>query len=199
MFTDKNNFIEIIKEKNSNEFISYYLFESIPFIFSDVNQYIGWKNVLSEELELDNADIKVIGSAALGYSLNPEKKFKMFDESSDIDIALISPYYFDIAWRFMRDIKPSLFYKLNGRARYEISCHRKKYIYWGTIATDKILVYLPFARKFNGAIEKLSFIEPTKNYDINFRIYKDFTSLRLYQRNNLEKLQSALIEGEFDE
>ena len=191
--------MEIIKEKNSNEFISYYLFESIPFIFSDVNQYIGWKDILSEELELDNADIKIIGSAALGYSLNPEKKFKIFDESSDIDIALISPYYFDIAWRFMRDIKPSLFYKLNGRARYEISCHRKKYIYWGTIATDKILVYLPFARKFNRAIEKLSLIEPTKNYDINFRIYKDFTSLRLYQRNNLEKLQSALIEGEFDE
>ena len=199
MFTDRKHFLDTIKELNPNDFVSLFLFESIPFLFSDLKEYTKWKNVLSEELEMDNADIKLTGSAALGFSLNPDKKFREFNEKSDLDIALISPHFFDIAWRFMRDIKPSVFYKMNGRARYNIKCHRENYIYWGTIATDKILEYLPFGRKFNNAMEKLAHVAPTMNRDIKFRIYRDYTSLRLYQKSNLEKIQSALLKGESDE
>lgn len=193
MFADRKHFLDAIKEITPNDFISLFLFESIPFLFSDIKQYTEWKNIITEELELDNADIKITGSAALGFSLNPEKKFRKFNKDSDVDIAMISPHFFDIAWRFMRDIKPSVYYKLNGRARYDIKCHREKYIYWGTIATDKILEYLPFGRIFNNVIEKLKLNEPTKNMTINFRIYRDYTSLRLYQKNNLEKIQSNLF------
>ncbi|MEL7124434.1 MAG: hypothetical protein AAFO07_33670, partial [Bacteroidota bacterium] len=71
--------------------------------------------------------------------------------------------------------------------------HRERLIYWGTIATDRIVQILPFGENWLKAMEDMRKIDPTIDREINFRIYKDFESLREYQSNCISKLKDKLI------
>ncbi|WP_328625884.1 hypothetical protein OHA88_14855 [Streptomyces sp. NBC_00353] len=48
--------------------------------------------------------VQLVGSARLGYSMNPSKNYRKFHEGSDLDIAVISPELFEKAWGELRDI-----------------------------------------------------------------------------------------------
>ena len=71
--------------------------------------------------------------------------------------------------------------------------HVTRLIYWGTIATDKILHLLPFSLEWQRAIDEIKRIYPLFTREVNFRIYNDFDSLRAYSFNNLKKLQDNLL------
>ncbi len=95
---------EIIKESPS--FItSKWIIERVPYLFdNDLVNYINWKENLSKLIEVDSKSIVLTGSAAIGFSLNPYKNLKSFDEKSDVDISIISSFYFDLSWRALRNI-----------------------------------------------------------------------------------------------
>ena len=66
-------------EKEPKDFVSHYIFEPVPFAFnSDLSLWIGWKTTLARLLEVDPQDIVLIGTAAIGYSLNPHKGYMAY-------------------------------------------------------------------------------------------------------------------------
>ncbi len=71
--------------------------------------------------------------------------------------------------------------------------HREKYIYWGTIATDRILPLLSFGSKWVRIIPKLSEFEEIRDHDIHFRIYKDKQAFRRYLLQSIENRKMALL------
>jgi len=185
-----------IIEEHSKFITSKWVLERIPNLFSnDLEMYIDWKEKLSSLIKVDGKAISVTGGAAVGYSLNPDKNFKKFDETSDIDIAIISQIHFDIAWHFLRNLKVRR-HKLTPKERASVDDHRTRLIYWGTIATDKIIQILPFGKEWVIAMNEMAKIEPTLDREINFRIYKDFESLRAYQVSSISKLKEKLIINE---
>jgi len=190
-----------MKEEISQEIIDYHpnyisskwVLERIPFIFNDdFEKYIDWKERLGGLIGVDGKAITLTGSAAVGISLNPDKNFREFNENSDIDIAVISSHYFDVSWHYLRNLGPKR-HRLKGPEKASIKDHRERLIYWGTIATDKIIQILPFGKKWMSAIDEMRKIDPTKDRDINFRIYKDFESLREYQSDCIGKLKDLII------
>lgn len=60
--------------------------------------YDQFKIFISKKLEVHYNDIAIAGSAKLGFSLNPTKNFRLFNEESDIDIIVISRKYFYLFW-----------------------------------------------------------------------------------------------------
>lgn len=49
------------------------------------------------------SDIAIVGSAKYGFSLSPDKNFKVFDtETSDIDVVIVSSALFNSTWHFLR-------------------------------------------------------------------------------------------------
>ncbi len=85
-----------------SEFVSVHLLESVPAVFSgNSRRWIEWKTRLAKMLEVDAYEIALIGSAAVGFSLNPRKRFAPFSASSDIDVAVVSSHHFDLAWRYL--------------------------------------------------------------------------------------------------
>lgn len=173
-------------------FLSHRVFERVPHIFKNIEQYLKWKNVLTNNLEVDPSSILIIGSASLGLSLNPNKNFKEFNDNSDIDIAVISQYHFDTSWRTLRNLGTDRF-KLTPKQIVSLEDHKKRLIYWGTIATDKLLPIFPFGKSWMIAIENMKNFYPTKKHDINLRIYKDFESLRSYHIHNLKQIKNNLL------
>lgn len=196
MFADIDTFKQTIRDTPPDRFVCRYLESASPFIFgSNREQWFDWRRKLAEGLGVDAPGLILTGSSALGYSLNPRKGFRAFGASSDIDVAVVSQHHFDIGWRWLRRSRSrdlSLFPDM----RTIVEAHRSNYIYWGTIATDKILPLLPFAKPWREALDAMSKIAPTKSREINVRIYCDFGALRGYQINGLRTLQNSLLSGE---
>ena len=172
---------------------SKWITERVPHVFdNNLEVYIKWKEKLSLLIGVDGKSIVFTGSAAVGYSLSPEKNLKPFDQISDIDVAIISGLHFDIAWHCLRNIGNKR-HQLNMKEKSSLEDHRTRLVYWGTIATDKIIQILPFGKEWINAIEQMRKTDPTIDREINFRIYKDFEALRSYQIESITKLKDLLI------
>jgi len=191
-----------IKDKFLNELLnsppelvaSLWILDGVPYPFKEnKKQYAEWRHKLSSMIKVDSSEIVIIGSGAFGVSLNPNKNYRFYDDNSDIDVAIISEYFFNTSWRHLRNLGTDI-HRMSPAAKQSVIDHVHKYIYWGTIATDKLLPYLPFGPQWSEALREMSKIDPTKNRQIKARIYKDFESLRTYQVNNLKNLRTQELE-----
>lgn len=190
----RKQFLDDLLARPTNLVASQWLFDRVPIIFSDdLKEFISWKHELSELLNVDPSCVLILGSSAFGISLNPHKNFRAFGPNSDIDVAIVSEYYFTIAWRSLRSLG-SKRHSLSQAAKQSLNDHITRLIYWGTIATDQILQYLPFGKVWDKAFLHMSKIQPTEGRLIKARVYKDFESLRAYHVNNLKNLRTQELE-----
>jgi hypothetical protein len=193
LFADLTEFKTVLESSNAEAFVEHALFDRVPYIFDgDRAQYVLWKRELAKELQVDAACLTIVGTAALGWSLNPEKNLKAFDGESDVDVAVISPYHFTTAWRYLRT-ETARRLSIDRRTRIAWDLHATNYVYWGTIATDKLLGVLPFGSLWLKATTTMASKNPTLNRDIKFRVYNDFESLRSYQTFSVKKARQNLF------
>lgn len=193
MFITAESLKQTILAEDPFFFVSKYLLECVPHIFADdLNSWLRWKSRLAAYLEVDPHEMVLTGSAAIGFSLNPHKNFKQFNDRSDIDVAVISVHHFDLGWRWLRRRRTSEL-TLERWQLHALNEHRTNYIYWGTIATDRILGLLPFGGTWTRALEDISRVEPTLERSVNVRVYRDFEALRGYQANGLRILKDQLL------
>lgn len=186
----KIQFLGDLTTHPSDLLASIWIINRIPLIFNqDIKEYARWRHALAKSIGVDASAILITGSAAFGISLNPYKNFKFFDENSDIDVAVISDYHFTEAWRTLRNIGPKR-HSFSQKIKQSIKDHVDRYIYWGTIATDKLLPLFPFGPQWKIALDEAAQSPPTSGRTINIRLYKDLDSLRAYQVNNLDNLRT---------
>lgn len=170
---------------------SKWILEKTPHIFKEDRElYLKTKLLLAEKLQIDSCSIIFVGSSCAGFSLAPHKNFKLFNEDSDVDIAVISHYHFDVAWRELRGID---IYAQPPDVQASIRDHRERLIYYGTIATDKILGLMPFGEQWLEAIGELQKNDLFADREIKFRLYRDHESLRAYHINNFESKISEIV------
>lgn len=174
-------------------FVERHLFDCIPHVFQqDRSRYVAWKRDLATRIEVDPACITLVGSAAIGFSLNPDNNLRPFHDRSDIDVAIISSHHFNVAWRFLRN-NNSVRARLDYKTKSAWDSHATNYVYWGAIATDKLLGVLPFGKQWLLATSSMAQVEPTRGRDINLRIYSDHESLRSYQTRSVKKATDLLL------
>ncbi|WP_298019952.1 hypothetical protein [uncultured Dysosmobacter sp.] len=188
--------IEIIKKEleslPTSFFITKWILEHTPYIFdTQETEYIRWREGIAQKLRIDPADILITGSASLGFSLNPNKNFKAFNEKSDVDVSIISHHYFDVAWHDLIYTSRTI---IQPKMREALDDHRKRLIYWGTIATDKILPLLSFGTEWDNIIKQSKSYPLLENRNINFRIYKDKLAVRNYLAISVDNRKNALLE-----
>jgi hypothetical protein len=168
-----------------------WVLERIPFLFSDDAAAYGlWRHRLAAGLGVDPCDLVVTGSASAGFSLSPHKGLKLFDGNSDIDVAVVSPHHFDVAWRCLRGLGATL-YSFTPSERSSVESHKRRLVYWGTVATDRLLPRFPFGREWLSVLSEMTGCEPANGRQINVRLYRDFQALRAYQADGFRKLREA--------
>jgi hypothetical protein len=198
LFKDASHFKQEILKREERDFVSRYIFESIPYLFDqNIEIWIEWKTMLGRLIEVDPRDIVLTGSSAVGFSLNPTKNFRAFSSKSDVDCGIISAYHFDIAWRYLRQRRVE-WLTLNSDIKSAIESHRKNLVFAGTIATDRVLALLPFGQSWSNALESMSMVEPTTGRDVRLRIYKDFDALRNYQAIGIRDAKGRIGETQVD-
>jgi len=139
--------------------------------------YFDLKNRVSQKFGIHTSEVVVVGSAKLGFSIVPDKRYRPFGEKSDIDLTLCSGTLFDDFWKDVYDYW----------ARREIwpgIDEFRKYFFRGWMRPDK----LPPAKSFHRSQEWWEFfrqLTSTGNfgpYKINGALYKSWHFLENYQQ-----------------
>lgn len=195
--TIRDDMLAALVKLPAEDFLATHMFDRVPHVFDGKRDiFIYWKKALSHAIDVDPACIAIVGSSALGVSLNPAKGFKNFDDKSDVDVGIISHYHFTVAWRYLRT-QGHRRMAVDQKTRAAWNEHVTRLIYWGTIATDRLLGILPFGKQWLDALALMGQTEPTVGRDINLRIYSDYEALRAYQTMSVQHArQESLMKGE---
>lgn len=191
--------IDQLTTMEAETFTLRWILNGIPVMFdNDILAYIEWKSTLGKSIEIDAESVYVVGSGLLGVSLNPNNSFSLFTESSDVDIAVVSEFHFQHCWRTIRRLG-NRYHDLSPKQKQAIEDHRKRLIYWGTIATDKIIGLMPFGVHWLRACTRFSAGSPINNREIKIRVYRDVDSLIAYQTLGVKSAQRRLLSPDLDQ
>jgi hypothetical protein len=172
--------------------VSKWFAERTPFVFGeDAAAHVSWRQELAVALGISLFNVTLIGSAAVGVSLRPSKNFAAFDETSDIDIALVSAFHFDEAWRWLRQLGSER-YGLPRPAQQWVKEHESRLVYWGMIATDQLLPHMPIGSKWLPILARLSQASPANGREITVRLYRDFDALEGALQYTVKKMKAAI-------
>lgn len=168
-----------------------------PYAFAGAD-FQGFALLCSQIFDVDPNGVFCIGSGAVGLSLNPAKvvdrRLKPFDDHSDLDVALISDVYFELAWRNLRaKAHPALNemeHDLN-----EAMKHQRKRFFDGAILANKLLPHLDFgAEWFRSHVRAAEYasVAVGREIDVNIWIYRDYWSVRSYVANGILKCKEMV-------
>lgn len=148
--------------------------------------HFSLKDAISGQFGVHPNEIILVGSAKVGFSLAPDKRYREFGDSSDLDVAIISPVLFDRVWHSVLDYK-------NSRQYWPKKDEFKHHFFDGWIRPDK----LPPSRKFSFANEWWEYFTELSNsqrfgmQSINAGLYREMSFLDKYQSLCIEKCKQA--------
>jgi hypothetical protein len=181
------------------------VFKGTPYILKDApNALATIKTHLASALPLAESNIAIIGSAKMGFSLDPENFPRQFSDASDIDVLIVDERLFDkiwsclLDWHYDRDIHGT-----NWDERHWIS-ERRKSIYWGWLAPADLQIgrginasYLlrpirDLRTAWFNAFKTLSRLPELSRRDVSGRLYRTWDHAVRYQVDGLRKIKLKL-------
>lgn len=146
----------------------------------------GVRNSISERFEVEYNNVIVVGSANLGFSIKPKKRYVPFGEDSDVDVAIVCDRLFDKVWREI------YLYEKSG-AYWESKVSFRKYLSRGWIRPDM----LPPSDVFDFSNDWWDYFSSMRvegcDYKITGGIYYSHFFLRQYQTICIEQCKMELI------
>lgn len=139
-----------------------------------------------------------LGSGAIGLSLNPSKisdgQLKPFDEQSDLDVALISDYHFELAWRELRHQAHPAYGPTDSGLQAHLSWQRKR-LFDGAILTNLLLPLLSFGPAWQLGliqVEQTAAEQVGREISVHFWVFRDYWSVRSTVARSLLDCRAAL-------
>lgn len=197
---DVPTFDDLVCQHEPAESASLVVLDRLPFAFPSKQSFLAWRDDLASGFGVDGKDVSLVGSAATGRSLSTRskdgKRYGLFRPKSDIDIAAVSPYHFEVAWRWFRTTNPLFLTGLDGEGKRLFERHGENYVFNGMIAADYFLSYLPFGSSWAEAMQRSQRLLPLDLTGrlMKVRIYRDFASLRQHQTEAL-RIYKRFIEA----
>ncbi|QUH19268.1 hypothetical protein [Alkaliphilus sp. B6464] len=188
----------IILAKEVDKIYEDHLLSNNAYCFSpsatidSINKYDEFKKDVARLLEVHKNNVHIFGSGKLGFSLNPEKRLKDFDDESDIDIAIIS----DVYYKMFRDAYFKGFYneQFNYRAHKKVTSaiFRRFIIFDGfTEKNDEYVRWIEKTGEFKSTIQ----LEYEIENDINYRIFKTWDAVKCYYEKSIKECKEQLNEN----
>lgn len=183
----------VIKVKSADEIYDEFFISGDVWIFKSIfgelwfDQYDKFKKYVANKLDVHYNNIGIAGSAKLGFSLNPSKKYKEFNDNSDIDIIIVSKRLFNEFWeQYLYDsYKPTT--RINNI--YDVGfCVFRKYMRLDCFRNNEY--YNNWIKK-TGGFEKDIQLRFRIDNDIHYRIFESWDSVKMYYISSINQLKSA--------
>lgn len=150
--------------------------------------YIEIKQFFAQQLNLSGNDVAVVGSAKIGISLSPYKKFKAFDhENSDIDLVIVAPDLFQQFWN-------ELFRLFYTRSYVKEDFQKDVFLKYVTIERDTNLPS-EFLKTWHQRMDSLKsefFSKFQIPMAIKYRVYQNWEAVECYHTRGLGKVRLML-------
>lgn len=174
--------------------------EAPPFVFDPVPaRWDEFRATVAEELGVNVADIRVVGSGRLGFSLKPGNNLRAFQDTSDIDVVVVNSDAFDDLWiSLLRAAYPRPPVQLGERLK-----QGRNDLYTGWLTPESIRLDLRiFGEKARPALETrtkwfnclkgASRFPPRRHEDIHARLYRTWSHAELYHLHSISVLRNSL-------
>lgn len=199
-----SEFKRILVDQDLDSIVKHYLFAGLPFVFrKDPTGFDLMRKHLCDELSLNLADITVVGSAKIGFSLSPYNFPRSFTSTSDIDVVVVDSNLFDEVWfTMLRWHYPRRTDRLP-ETDWTWKIERANELYWGWFLPDRIRfsglsfpgVLAPLrdisVRWFN-AFQSLSVYPQLASWRISGRLYRTWDHAREYHRDGLRQIRDRI-------
>lgn len=138
-FVTPERFRELLSEQTAEKVVTDYVFQGEPYVFRDSPEKLDTvRDHIRANFKVTPRDIIVVGSAKMGFSLNPDNFPRQFSESSDIDIVVVDRKLFDSAWETILKWHYPRRRELLGAPEKTWLGERRKDIFWGWFYPTKI-------------------------------------------------------------
>lgn len=146
--------------------------------------YFELKAAVAQRFDIHPSEVLIVGSAKLGFSIAPDKRYRPFGEQSDIDVVICSGALFDAFWKDVFDywVRRENWVGLNDF---------RKYLFRGWMRPDK----LPPEKSFGRSQEWWEFFRTLArsgafgSYKISGALYKSWHFLESYQQDCVRACQ----------
>jgi hypothetical protein len=135
------------------------------------------KQRIAEKFSIEaTTDVFIVGSAKLGFSIAPQKRYRAFGDSSDVDVAIVNHELYQRIWHELQGYKDS-------GADWPKRASFERFLAWGWIRPDK----LPQSASFSFSNEWWEFFRAMQKaraagpYKVAGAIYHDISFLVRYQ------------------
>jgi len=170
-----------LRSLRSVQIIRKYILNGPAHILSDDQTY-NLKEEICEYFDVDFNNVILVGSAKLGFSIKPTRRYGLFGDESDIDIAVVSTVLFQKVWQ------EAFTYKKGG-ADWTKAGIFFKYISEGWMRPD-LLPYKPhfnFTSTWWNFFESLTADQRYGPYKIRAGLYHSMFFLQEYQKICVEQ------------
>lgn len=187
---DREEFLSLVKSDSPAKLARTFLLADQVAAFADVPLYAQFKQRVAATFG-KTEQVHLAGSGNWGYSLHPEKSFKAFDKSSDLDIAVISNEQFNILWSEMRRCHRQRWHLLPEREQSNLRRNAEN-VYAGFISPlwlpdHRSTKRLEFRRHFNRLSDADIGFRPVKAF-----FFKNLDEAVAYYERGFAKARRAL-------
>lgn len=162
---------------------------------------------LCPRFRLEEQNVIIIGSAKIGFSLDPDSFPRRFTKNRDIDVLVVSETLFDTFWQTMLKWHYPRRMERLPQSDWDWVMGRRRDLYWGWFHPDKIgyegLTFPDVLKplrdlktKWFNSFQTLSLYEEFSGRDVNGRLYRTWEHALLYQAGGLRQIQTRLAQGE---
>lgn len=177
----------LLAEPSDERLVNSKLLHGACYALSD-DQHFALKEAISERFSIaPHQDIFLVGSARLGFSIAPHKRYRRFGDVSDIDVAIVSHDLYEKVWHEAHT------YADSGadwpkRSRFE------QYISWGWIRPDMLprSPSFPFSEDWRQFFRELQQSRKFGPYKIAGALYHDMRFLTQYQQRAVKSCREAM-------
>jgi len=197
-------FVERLIKEPLARVVQQYIFEGTPFAFRDAPDTLTLlESHLGAALGIQRNDIKLVGSAKMGFSLNPDNFPRRFGDESDLDVVIVSERLFDLVWHTVLKWNyprrpPNRLPSPDSRWARD----RRRELYWGWFLPDKIGyeglslpdVLVPIrdlSTTWFNAFRSLAQYPELAAREVSGRLYRTWDLAFLYHLDGLEKLRAV--------
>ena len=161
---------------------------------------------LCPRLRFEEQNVIIVGSAKIGFSLDPNGFPRRYTKSRDIDVVVVSETLFDTYWQTMLRWHYPRRWRLPGPDLRWVRA-RQQDLYWGWFRPGEIgyegLTFpdvleplRDLKTKWFDSFQSLSLYEEFLGRDVNGRLYRTWEHALFYHASGLQQIQTQLARGE---
>jgi hypothetical protein len=158
--------------------------------------YYQLRNEVADHFQLHPSAVVLVGSSRLGFSLKPTHRYQPFGESSDVDLAIISPDRFDTYWDMVFEHWRAhrLWTKTN---RYRLFVHDlfKGWIWPRQLPTADLKAAIAWV-EFEDRLGRELF---RGRRSVGARLYRSWERLEAYQAIHVTDCKNLLIRESYEQ